>query len=62
VRVSDSDPEMLRYLSERGISPGDDFEVVDKEPFEGPLSVRFGGELHVLGGALTRAMRAEVGA
>jgi DtxR family Mn-dependent transcriptional regulator len=62
VRVSDSDPEMLRYLSERGISPGDDFEVVDKEPFEGPLSVRFSGRLHVLGGALTQAMRAEVAA
>jgi DtxR family transcriptional regulator, Mn-dependent transcriptional regulator len=59
VRVSDSDPEMLRYLSERGISPGDAFEVVAKEPFDGPISVRFGGELHVLGGALTRAMRTE---
>jgi DtxR family transcriptional regulator, Mn-dependent transcriptional regulator len=60
VRVSDSDPEMLRYLSERGISPGDTFEVVSKEPFGGPISVRFGGELHVLGGGLTRAMRTEV--
>jgi DtxR family transcriptional regulator, Mn-dependent transcriptional regulator len=60
VRVSDSDPEMLRYLSERGISPGDPFEVVSKEPFGGPISVRFGGELHVLGGDLTRAMRTEV--
>src|ERR671936_1118428 len=29
VRVSDSEPEMLRYLSERGISPGDTFEIVD---------------------------------
>jgi DtxR family transcriptional regulator, Mn-dependent transcriptional regulator len=61
VRVSDSDSEMLRYLSERGILPGDAFEVVEKEPFDGPLSVRFGTELHVLGGTLTRAMRAEVG-
>jgi DtxR family Mn-dependent transcriptional regulator len=57
VRVSDADPEMLRYLSERGISPGDDFEVVAKEPFDGPISVRFGERVHVLGGALTRAMR-----
>src|SRR3954453_19775408 len=57
VRVSDADPEMLRYLSERGISPGDEFEVVEKEPFEGPISVRFGGRVHVLGGALTKAMR-----
>jgi len=60
VRVSDSDPAMLRYLSERGISPGDRFEIVAKEPFGGPLSVRFGEDEHMLGGDLTRAMRAEV--
>jgi DtxR family transcriptional regulator, Mn-dependent transcriptional regulator len=59
VRVSDSDPEMLRYLSARGISPGDGFEVLGREPFDGPISVRFGEEVHVLGGALTRAMRTE---
>jgi DtxR family Mn-dependent transcriptional regulator len=59
VRVSDADPEMLRYLSERGISPGDRFEVLEKEPFDGPISVRFGDRVHVLGGALTRAMRTE---
>jgi DtxR family Mn-dependent transcriptional regulator len=59
VRVSDADPEMLRYLSERGISPGDSFDVVEKEPFDGPISVRFGDRVHVLGGALTRAMRTE---
>jgi DtxR family Mn-dependent transcriptional regulator len=60
VRVSDSDPEMLRYLSQRGISPGDAFAVVDKQPFDGPLFVRFGDETHVLGGALARAMRVEM--
>jgi DtxR family Mn-dependent transcriptional regulator len=57
VRVSDADPEMLRYLAGRGISPGDRFEVVSREPFDGPLTVRFGSTEHVLGGALTRAMR-----
>ena len=57
VRVSDSDPEMLRYLAERGIAPGAAFEVIDKQPFEGPLFVRFGDEVHVLGGGLARAMR-----
>jgi DtxR family transcriptional regulator, Mn-dependent transcriptional regulator len=59
VRVSDSDPEMLRYLSRRGITPGDRFEVVDRQPFEGPLTVRFAGEEHALGGGLARAMRTE---
>jgi DtxR family Mn-dependent transcriptional regulator len=60
VRVSDSDSEMLRYLAERGISPGDSFEIVEKQPFDGPVSVRFGKHLHVLGGTLTRRMRAEL--
>jgi DtxR family Mn-dependent transcriptional regulator len=51
---------MLRYLSGRGIAPGDKFEVVEKQPFDGPLFVRFGDNVHVLGGALARAMRVEV--
>ncbi len=59
-RVSDSDPEMLRFLADRGIAPGDQLEVVDKQPFDGPLFVRFGDEIHVLGGTLTRAMRVQV--
>ena len=60
VRVSDSDPSMLRYLAELGITPGDRFEVVDRQPFGGPLFARFGGQVHVLGGELARAMRVEV--
>jgi DtxR family Mn-dependent transcriptional regulator len=59
-RISDSDPDMLRFLAERGIAPGDTFEVVEKQPFDGPLFVRFGDTVHVLGGALARAMRVEV--
>ena len=59
VRVSDSDPAMLRYLADRGIAPGDAFEVVDRQPFDGPLFVRFGDDVHVLGGALAAAMRVE---
>ena len=57
VRVSDSDPEMLRYLESRGITLGDELEVVERQPFDGPVTVRLGGTEHVLGGALVRAMR-----
>jgi DtxR family Mn-dependent transcriptional regulator len=60
VRVSDSDPEMLRYLSERGISPGDRFEVLERQPFEGPLFVRFAEREHTIGGMLAHAMRVEL--
>src|SRR3954451_19104249 len=64
VRVSDSDPEMLRYLTARGIAPGDTFEVLDKQPFGGPVFARFGAsaDIHPLGGRLAAAMRVEVGA
>jgi DtxR family Mn-dependent transcriptional regulator len=57
VRVSDSDPAMLRYLSERGVALGDELEVLERQPFDGPLTVRFGDTLHVLGGPLVAAMR-----
>jgi DtxR family Mn-dependent transcriptional regulator len=59
VRVSDSDPEMLRYLAERGIAPGDTFEVIERQPFDGPVFARFGDDVHVLGGRLAAAMRVE---
>ena len=61
-RISDTDPEVLRYLSERGIALGDRFEVVGRQPFDGPTFVRFEGaeESQALGGRLAFAMHAEV--
>jgi DtxR family Mn-dependent transcriptional regulator len=60
VRVSDSDPEMLRYLSERGIAPGDTVRVEHRQPFGGPLFVTIGSETHILGDGLAGAMRVRV--
>jgi DtxR family Mn-dependent transcriptional regulator len=57
VRVSDADPEMLRFLSDRGILPGCGVELVERQPFDGPLFVRVGDDVHALGGTLARAMR-----
>jgi DtxR family Mn-dependent transcriptional regulator len=59
VRVSDSDPEMLRYLADHGILPGDDVRVTERQPFGGPLLVSLsGGEREqAIGGQLARAMR-----
>jgi DtxR family Mn-dependent transcriptional regulator len=56
-RVSDSDPEMLRYLGDRGIEPGTRLEVVGREPFGGPLNVRVGERELPLGLGIARAMR-----
>ncbi len=57
MRVSDADPAMLRFLSERGITPGARLEVIERQPFDGPLYVRVGDDVHVLGALLARAMR-----
>jgi DtxR family Mn-dependent transcriptional regulator len=55
-RVSDSSPEMLRYLAERGIRPGAPIEVTERQPFGGPLFVEVGGERHAIGGELAERM------
>lgn len=60
VRVSDSDPAMLRYLAERGIELGATLVIVDKQPFDGPVFARVRDEVHPLGGALAEAMRVEI--
>lgn len=60
VRVSDSDPEMLRYLSARGISPGERLQVIERQPFGGPLTVSFEGSEQAVGGLLAKAMRIEL--
>ena len=59
-RVSDSDPAMLRYLADRGIAPGVELEVVERQPFGGPVFVRIDGVVHPLGGELAQAMRVQV--
>src|SRR4029078_6967187 len=59
VRVSDTDPEMLRFLTERGISPGARLDVLERQPFDAPLSVRGGKRVHVLGAVLARAIRVQ---
>lgn len=57
VRVSDSDPQMLSYLSQLGIAVGDTLEMIARQPFDGPCEVRVEGRTHALGLPLARAMR-----
>ena len=62
VRVSDSDPEMLRYLTACGVSLGDELEVLERQPFGGGLLVRFAGDVQSIGTELATAMRVELSA
>ena len=56
IRVSDGDPEMLRFLDERGIRPGVAVRVTGRQPFGGPLLVEFADSEHAIGDELARRM------
>ncbi|HEX9581554.1 MAG TPA: metal-dependent transcriptional regulator [Gemmatimonadales bacterium] len=43
--VSDEDPERLRFVASLGLRPGVAFEVIGRQPFRGPVSVRIGGHV-----------------
>ena len=45
----DADSDLLRYLGELGLVPGNEIEVMDLAPFDGPLTVLIGGETRVIG-------------
>ena len=52
-RVSDDNAALLRYLAARGLVPGANVRVLDREPFGGPLRVHVGdpddGAEHAVG-------------
>jgi DtxR family Mn-dependent transcriptional regulator len=55
-RVSDRDPDQLRYLGELGLYPGADVQLIDILPFDGPLRVLVAGHEHVIGRPLASAV------
>jgi DtxR family Mn-dependent transcriptional regulator len=59
IRVSDSDPDMLRYLTSQGIAIGDQLRLISRQPFDGPTEIRIGHQTHSLGINLTRAIRVQ---
>lgn len=59
VRVGDENDELLRYLGSLGIRPGVAVTLVDRAPFEGPLTVRVGQAQHQIGHALAARILVE---
>ena len=41
--VSDKDPDRLRFLASLGLKPGVAFQIVARQPFQGPVTIRFMG-------------------
>jgi DtxR family Mn-dependent transcriptional regulator len=59
VRVSDSDPEMLRYLTSQDIAIGDHLQLIGRQPFDGPTEICIKERTHNLGSTLARAIRVQ---
>jgi len=58
-RVSDRDPERLRYLSGLGIKPGSHIRVVECTPFQGPGRVEVNDTEQLLPHAVAQLVRVE---
>ncbi|MEB3283715.1 MAG: metal-dependent transcriptional regulator [Candidatus Sericytochromatia bacterium] len=58
-RVKDSDPDLLRYLGRLGLYPHVVIDVLDKAPFDGPLTIRVSDLEHALGVHVTDSVFVE---
>jgi len=48
-RVKDQNPELLRYLETLGVLPGAEICILEKAPFDGPVTIQMGAETFTLG-------------
>ena len=48
-RVPASDPDVLRYLADMGLTPDTEVAVLKKEPFNGPIMISIGDVEHHVG-------------
>ena len=55
-RVSDADPEALRYLGQLGVGPGTRAKVLSRGPVSGPLFVNFEGQEQAISKELAEAI------
>lgn len=58
-RVSDDDPEALRYLARLNLIPGVAVELLERTPLDGPLRIRVGEAEEMVGLKLARRLRVE---
>src|SRR5690606_23771212 len=48
-RLRTDNPEMLRHILDRGLKLNAEVEVLARDPFEGPLTIRVDGEERIIG-------------
>ena len=55
-RVDESQPERLRYIASIGLTPGVAVTVLDRQPFQGPITIQASGRPHVIAHELGRVL------
>ena len=55
-QVGTEDPARLRYLAEQGLVPGAHLTITDRQPFNGPTTVRLGVDPRVIGRELAQLL------
>jgi DtxR family Mn-dependent transcriptional regulator len=55
-RVDENDPERLRYIASVGLTPGVLVTVLDRQPFQGPVTIEAAGLTHVIGHELGQVL------
>jgi DtxR family Mn-dependent transcriptional regulator len=48
VKIKDETSEVLEYIAALGLLPGASIEIVERAPFDGPMTVKVGGANHAL--------------
>lgn len=59
-KITDENPELLHYLDSIGIVPQVQIEVVEKAPFNGPITLKTDGTTHALSRALASIIRVKI--
>ena len=56
-QVEEGQPERLRYIASIGLRPGVQVTVLDRQPFQGPITIAVDGQTHVVGHELAQVVR-----
>jgi DtxR family Mn-dependent transcriptional regulator len=55
-RVDEGQSDRLRYIASIGLTPGAVVSVIERQPFQGPITIRVEGQTHVIGHELGQVL------
>lgn len=55
-RVDEGQADRLRYIASIGLTPGAVVSVIERQPFEGPITIEVDGQTHVIANELGRVL------